>query len=316
MVTKKILLIPIVLMSCLAAGCEYETYVVPLRDWLDLNGYVSDIPRFKVYNPDEEKTGGFSDYEDYVRTAIRSRTVTAEEVSKNIPKSIVTDSYVEYKISCSIRQMEYCQIRVFENGYVATYAYKYKDIIGSFLGSPKDQKVTYKIDEDKAKEIIELAANRYLEIKEEQKATEAELKEETKIENVLSTFEQSENIPNIRVNYNIPDGAYPSYFPDTNHDLLGELKEIEYEDATDEFIYEKVRLNDLIYRIDDTLVVTLYNHISNEQETNYDLLSVRVINNGKFPADKYFYRYYKIDPQKGLGLVQKAKQLYVNSDQK
>ena len=314
MVTKKILLIPIVLMSCLAAGCEYDTYIVPLRDWLDLNGPVTCMPYFGVHNTEEEKTGGFTDYEGYVRTAIRSRTVTAEEVSKNIPKSIVTDSYVEYKISCSIRQMEYCQIRVFENGYVATYAYKYKDIIGSFLGSPKDQKVTYKIDEDKAKEIIELATARYLEIKEEQETTKAELKEETKIENILNTLEQSEDIPNVWVGYNFSGDAYPSYFPDTNRDLLGKLKEIEYEDATDEFIYEKVRQEDLVYRVSDSLVISLYNHISNEQETNYDLLSIRVINNGRFPSEKYYYRYYKINPQKGLGLIQKARQLYINRD--
>ena len=308
---KKLLLIPIALMSCVVAGCEYDTYVVPLRDWLDLNGPVAYTPHFKVYNPDEEKTGGFTDYEDYVRTKMKSKTVAAEQVSKNIPKSIVTESYVELDISCHIKQMEHCQIKVFENGYVSTYAYTSKGVINSFLGTPKDQRVTYKIGEAEAKEIIELATARYVEIKETIKIEQAELEETCKIENVLKEFEESENPLKLWYGGDISTNAfYGTTFPDTNREFLPEIKAVTYEEAEDEFIYEKNRNENAAYRIDDNMVFTLYNHIMQDKEVNLDLVSVRVRDNGKYPKSTFMYKYYKINPEVGLGLIRKVDTLY------
>lgn len=309
--TKKILLIPIALMSCVVAGCEYDTYVVLLRDWLDLNGPVSSAPYFKVYNPDEEKTGGFTDYEDYVRTKMKSKTVAAEQVSKNIPKSIVTESYVELDISCHIKQMEHCQIKVFENGYVSTYAYTNRNIISSFLGAPKDQRVTYKISEAEAKEIIELATARYVEIKETIKIEQAELEESAKIENVLKEFEEAENTPKLWYGGDISSNVFHGLiFPDTNREFLPELKAVTYEEAEDEFIYEKNRIENATYRIDDNMVFSLYNHIMQDQEINLDLVSIRVRDNTKYPKSTFLYKYYKIDPEVGLQLLYKIDSLY------
>ena len=54
---KRLLLIPIALMSYFVAGCEYDTYVVPLRDWMDHNGPMHSLPGFSVYNLETEKSG-------------------------------------------------------------------------------------------------------------------------------------------------------------------------------------------------------------------------------------------------------------------
>ena len=308
--TKKLLLIPIALMSCIAAGCEYDTYVVPLRDWLDLNGPVKSMPYFSVQNSEEERTGGFIDYEEYVLEKIKSRTINAEEVSKDIPKKIATDVYASYSISCSIRQMERCQIKIFENGYISTYAYSEKSIINSFLGRPKDQKVTYKIEEEKAKEIIQIATNRYLEIKETIAEEQAELEETAKIENVLKEFEESEDALKLWYSsYNSTTEFYSGTFQDTNHEFLTELKAVTYEDAEDEFVYEKNRIESATYRINDDMVISIYNHILQDKDINYDLVSTRVRDNTKYPKSTFLYLYYKIDPQVGKALIQRAKQL-------
>ena len=311
MVKKKLLLIPVVLMSCFIAGCEYDTYLVPLHQWIEHNGKLFDDPRFYVQNKDEEKSGGYIDYEEYVNRVIKERTKDAEQVSKKILKNITTDTYVSYNLICHIEKMEYCSVHVYDNGYITTFAHAEVDFISAFFGRPKDQKVTYKIEEEKAKEIIELATNRYLEIKEEIAREDAELTEEAKIENVLNTFEQSEEPLKIWYNYKGNDVFYPWTFIDTNRELLIDFKTIEYEDTEDEFVYEKNRIEDVVYRIDDDLHISVYNHVLTEDETNYDLVSTSIRRKGKYMKNSYLTFYYKINSQKGKAIAQKAEQLFL-----
>ena len=308
---KKLLLIPIAIMSCFITGCEYDTYFVPLYQWADQNGKTFAEPYFKVMHPEEEKTGGYRDYDNYVGKAIKGKVSNAEEVSKNFKKDIQTDSYLSYNLNCHIQRMEYCTIRIYENGYITTYANAEIDIISSFLGRPKDQKATYKIEEEKAKEIIEIATNRYLEIKETIEREQAELEEAAQIENVLDTFEQSEETLNIWYNYRDPSVLYNASFPDTDRELLADLKALDYEKADDYFVFERIRIQEVVYRIKDLRIV-IYNHVLSDQDENYDLISTRIRDNGKYPQNDCLDVYYKIDPQKGKELVQKVAQLYLD----
>ena len=309
---KKLLLIPIALMSCFIAGCEYETYVVPLWQWLEHNGKMYSEPGFSVVHPEEEKSGGYRDYEEYVCAAIKSKVLDAEDVTKNTKNIVRTDSYVSYSLNCHIRKMEHCSINIFENGYITTYAYAETDSMYYFFGRPKDQKLIYKIEEDKAKEIIEIATNRYLEIKEEIETYQAELTNAAQIGNVINTFEQSGETLNI--SYTHEDSASYSHdaFPDNNRELLAELKTIEYEEADDFFITGKVRIVKVSYCINSDLVIAICNHILNEEKANYDLVCTRIRDKGKYPQSTYLYFFYKIDPQKGKALIQKVNQLYLD----
>lgn len=298
-------------MSCLAAGCEYDTYVVPLRDWLGHNGPMRVSPTFAVQNLDVTKTGSYVDYEEYVGSVVKQRTLDAEIVNKrDIKDDITTDVFLSYGISCHIRSMEHCTIKVYENGYITTFAYAETNII-SFLGQPKDQKVVYRIEEEKAKEIIELATDRYLEIKEQIAKDRAVLEERAKIENALETFEQSEETLKAWYNYSGSGRMYYSTFPDPNRELLPLFKALEYEEMEDDFVWGKAHLEQVTYRIDDDFAISLYNHVESYLDTNYDLVGVRVLDNGKYPQEVYLYRYYKIDPTKGKEIVQKAKDMFL-----
>lgn len=309
---KKLLLIPIALMSCFIAGCEYETYVVPLWQWLEHNGKMYSEPGFSVVHPEEEKSGGYRDYEEYVCNTIKSRVLDAEDVTKNTKDNVQTDSYVSYSVDCHIRKMEHCNIRIFENGYITTYAYAETEFMNYFFGKPKNQKLIYKIEEDKAKEIIEIATNRYLSIKEEIDTYQAELTEAAQIGNVINTFEQSGETLNITYNHQDSVSYFHDTFPDNNRELLEELEALEYEEADDFFVTEKVRIIEVSYCINSDLVIDVCNHISNEEETNYDLICTRIRDKGKYPQNTYLYFFYKIDPQKGKALIQKVNQLYLD----
>ena len=308
---KKLLLIPIALLSCFVAGCEYDTYVVTLNQWMEHNGPMAADPHFYVANEDEEKTGGFTDYEERVGKAIKSRVIDAEEVKTKLKNSIVTDSYVEYGISCHLREMSHCSVHVYDNGYITTFAYAEQDFLSSIFGRPKDQKVVYKIDEEKAKEIINLATDRYVEIKTQKEKDQAELEEAAKIENVLNTFDQSEEELKIWYGYTGSGAQYTLTFPDAERELLEELKTVTYTKADDEFIYEKLRNEMVAYRIDDDLQIIVYNHNLSYDETNYDLVSTRIHDTGKYPGYYYQDFYYKIDPEQGRALVRIAHQLFM-----
>lgn len=308
---KKLLLIPIVLMSCSIAGCEYDTYIVPLGQWMEHNGPMHADPHFSVQTQDEEKSGGFIDYEEYVGKAIRERVRDAEEVTKSIKKSVTTDNYVSYRITCAIRKMDKCTIYVYDNGYITTYAYAYTDIINSFFGRPKDQKLVYKIEEGVAKEIIDIATNRYVEIKEQMDADNAAVEEAGKIENVLNTFEQSEEPLNLWYNFQGSGVQYHADFPDTNREFLDGLKTTEFEEAEDNFVWGRIIIEEVKYRINNDLVLGVCNHIERYEETNIDIVSVTVKNKGKY-ADGYNCTfYYKIDPEQGHALVQLANRLFL-----
>ena len=250
------------------------------------------------------------DYEEYVTNVIKFRTYDAEEVMKNIKKGIATDVHVSYGISCHIRDMSHCTVNIYENGYITTYAYADTGFLGTIFGGPKDQKVTYRISEEKAKEIIELSTNRYLEIKETIEREQAELKETAKIETALNLFEQSEEPLKTWYNYEGSGTMFYQNFPDTNCELLPMFQALEYEQVDEEYVWEKARSEDVTYRIDDDLVISVFNHIANNYETNYGLVGVRVADTGKYPQSSYLFNYYKIDSEKGKELVQKVRQLF------
>ncbi len=223
---KKILLIPIMLISSTLAGCRYESSLIYIQEWVNHNGYMSYSPDFTVRNGSDENAYGSEDYDDKISYLIKSNLDDLKVVGTNLPKDKKerTDVYLSYSISCHLREMDYCEINIYDNGFITSHAYSTEGIIFGLFHA-KDQDICYRISEEKAKYIIEKATERYLEIKETQDKEYAELLELAKMENVFNRAEETAKDLTLYC-YNVD--RYPYYCVDKDRLMLNELKAVTY----------------------------------------------------------------------------------------
>ena len=308
---KKLLLIPIALMSSFIVGCRYKAVTVHIGEWFNNNAYEYSKPSFDIVLPDEEVIGSI-DYDKEVQRIVSGKLRDVELVGENIKESKKerTDTYLSYAFHCHVRQMGNCLVHIYDNGYITTYASANSyDLFG--LMTPKDQDVSYRISEDAAKEIIEKAKERYLEIKEVQDREEAELKEYAKLENIFKRAEETTKELKVWCKVDRPD-VTPSIFTDENLEYLDALKQVEYEETTSEWFHYRYRMNAVTYNLDNDFNLGIQGNYDDTDNVIYDAVRVTLYYDLTYPKEKEIVFFYKIDPTVGKQLVDKANQMRVD----
>ena len=313
---KKLLLIPILLIGPMMIGCKYDTPLVGVREWVKHNGYMNHEPGFSVQNKEEERSGASIDYDNQVAEIIYDKILDAEFLGENLPKNKKerTDVFVGYSIDCHLRQMNSCQIFIYDNGFITSKAYGDSTI----WGSPKDQDASYRISKENAEYIIEKATERYLEIKETKEKEHAEYLERAELENVFKRAEETtEKL--MLWSYTPPTEEGRLFdIPDENREFLDSLKSIEYEQKSEQWYYSRNRYRAISYSLDRDFTIAICQDETEPEHFVYDSLEVYVQSYEQYPISGNNFFYYEINPEVGKELVNKANEImkaYVKSHQ-
>ena len=238
---KKLLLIPITLMSCFMSACGIHTEHIALGEML---GYVKECnsPYYRVsdkYDYGFDYSDLYVDYDYSIYNIINTNLVDATLVGRT---DGYTGSYnsksVEYRFETQKfhKKMDYFTINVYDDGTVNTHA------SGSgWLFYPKAQYTEYQISKEAANKIIndtKAVVKEYEAIKEEK---QNEAKEYATFENFFKEYAKKENTS---INYRLLaeyDGHYGRYFneytiDDKDGDVLEDLMGLEYQ-------FEEYRIN-------------------------------------------------------------------------
>ena len=113
---KKLLLIPTIVLACCSAGCVYDTPTVTIKEWFGNSAYQYRKPYFSVKYQDQEGISSI-DFEESVKNMIYHSLDGVETIGENIKESKKdkTETYLSYVFSCDMRNMTYCEARIYDN---------------------------------------------------------------------------------------------------------------------------------------------------------------------------------------------------------
>lgn len=249
---NKFLIIPACLLSITIIGCNSrEVEKISLETWLNsIKGPSEDpnAPTFSVTLDDGESQSSY-DFDLVIGNALKKFSYTSSEKGGKEKKNYSFN----YIIHAHINRFDSCIIDVYEDGTLTTSAY------ASGWGAPKSQFYTYKIGKETAKEIIDLAKNRYAEIKEIRKTELEEKYGEMSIDGFFKTVEESQIVPTF-----FCGELSIATVQDKDHAYLKELKEFEYKEIAR--APDGVFVNTLRYGFDDNITFHIYHNI--EEDTN------------------------------------------------
>ena len=306
---KKLLLIPTIVLSCGAAGCVFDSPIVTIKEWFGNNAYQYRKPCFAVKYQNQEGISSI-DFEESVKKMIYNSLAGVQEIGKNVKESKKdkTETYLSYTFSCDMRNMDYCEVRIYDNGYINTKAYLESGNFFAYFMRPRDQDVSYRISEETAKEIIQYGSDRYADIKEVQDRENAELKEYAKFENVFKRAE--ETTKELRLWSSTPNEIiFPSIITDTNREFLDCLKQIDYSEESSEWYYTRYRSNSVSYELKDDFTIVIATDYEEPDKEIHDALVLHIRKDQTYPTQDDHYFYYEIDPKDGKQLVDKANEM-------
>ena len=238
---KKLLLLPVILMSSFMSACGIRTERISLDEILDY-AKESHSPYYCVSDKTDDFGFNYELYADYgfsIYDIIKTNLVGATLVGK---VDGYTGSYnsksVEYRFDTpkQHKKMDYFTIYVYDDGTVNTYAGG-----SGWPFCPKDQYTEYQISKEAANKIIDdtRAVVEENEAIKEEKQNEA--KEYATFENFFKEYAKKENASidyRLRTEYN---GRYNQYYKtytidDKDGDVLEDLMGLEYQ-------FEEYRIN-------------------------------------------------------------------------
>lgn len=233
---KKLLLIPITLMSCFMGACTYDVKHVGINEILDYS--LDSTGYFFIYGLGNDYDT-YNDYEHAVANIIRNNIGEVGAGKKADGLSDVGNGrQMEYRFQTSTthNRMYYFTIYIYEDGTMDTYA---GGSSFSFVG-PKDQYTTYKISEESATKIIDKTIERKEECDAIILADRARAKEYATFENFFNEFNKKENS---RIYYREKEYAPRSQphnlehiIEDKDGDILEDIMGLEYQDQ-EEYTY-------------------------------------------------------------------------------
>ena len=223
---KKILLLPITLLSSFLSACTYRTEFIPLEE---------------IYTIDREDNAGYYYYEDTeycdyccdMFNILKTYTSNAELIKK-IDDSIpyrgnnIKSIYYRFYINDSFKKMDYFTITAYDTGDIEVR------VSGAdWPMSPENQNTLYKIDEKTTTDLFSAVASYVEDMEATLKEEEGAAEEASKIDNFFTAYS---NLPNKKVTY-----AYIDYepresrqrvreidIPDKDGDILESLVGLEY----------------------------------------------------------------------------------------
>ena len=291
---NKFLIIPTCLLSITIIGCDSrEVERISLGTWL--GGIKSpsedpNAPTFSVILDDGESQSSY-DFDLVIGNALKKVSYTGFEKSGKKEKKYSFN----YMIREHINRFDGCFIDVYEDGTLTTSAY------ASGWGAPKSQFYTYEIGEEAAKEIIDLAKNRYVEIKEIRKTELEEKYGEMSVDGFFKAAEESQIVPTLFCG----ELSIPTV-QDNDYAYLKELKEFEYKEIAK--VPDGVFENTLGYSFDDNIAFRIY-HNTEEETNSYAMLQYKYEGSLKiYPGYTYFHcLYYSINYSKVSDFINKIK---------
>lgn len=211
----KILLVPLMMMSCLLGSCAIE------GEFIELSEYANIV--------DQEGAGYFEynetttrDYECSVQTIFKKYTSDLTATKKEVFPEGECD-YVSLALNGDYKNYSYFTIYVYSEGILNTYC----------SGSRKSQTTSYAIDEQVAKSLIKEVKDRYDEINRiVQESEDAAIEEH----NIDKFFEAAESLDKKSFEYRyifydnngVVEHSYSYPINDNDGSLTRELKDVGY----------------------------------------------------------------------------------------
>lgn len=223
---KKLLLLPVILMSSALSACAIRVEHVTLKDILDKKAYNYASLRVSRYSKKANAVVGDDDGSFF--ELLKTYTYEAEMVGliSNFQSTYDID-YINYTfdVNAGEKEMRYFDIRVYETGEVETYA----GGTGNFF-YPKEQYTAYKINKSDAKSLFDHAED-YARNYERDIA-----KREARIEDFVSACERNRiNNFGLRIQTNEePPRQFTYDVMDRNGTILDIFKDIRYEEVDEE----------------------------------------------------------------------------------
>ena len=241
---RKLLLLPITLMSCFMSACSIGTGHITLDEMMNYHRE-SNFCYYRVCcdNSDEYGFASYSElYTDYdysISEIIKTNIVDAEYVSKADGYSPyrLDHKYVEYRFETPTqhKRMDYFTITVFNDGMVETYAGG-----SGWLIFPKDQYTIYQISEESANKIISNIETTIEEIESIREKNRKEAEEYATLENFFNEYAKQENAfirYSTRVETNSRNGVSREEYTidDKDGDVIEDIMGLEFQ-FVDEYL--------------------------------------------------------------------------------
>ena len=223
---KKLLLLPVILMSSALSACAIKIEHVTLKDMLDKKAYNYASLHVSRYSKKANAVVGDDDGSFF--ELLKTYTYEAEMVGliSNFQSTYDID-FINYTfdVNAGEKEMRYFDIRVYETGEVETYA----GGTGNFF-YPKEQYTAYKINKSDAKSLFDHAED-YARNYERDMA-----KREARIEDFVSACERNRiNNFGLRIQTNEePPRQFTYDVMDRNGTILDIFKDIRYEEVDEE----------------------------------------------------------------------------------
>ena len=223
---KKLLLLPVILMSSALSACAIKIEHVTLKEMLDKKAYNYASLHVSRYSKKANAVVGDDDGSFF--ELLKTYTYEAEMVGliSNFQSTYDID-FINYTfdVNAGEKEMRYFDIRVYETGEVETYA----GGTGNFF-YPKEQYTAYKINKSDAKSLFDHAED-YARNYERDMA-----KREARIEDFVSACERNRiNNFGLRIQTNEePPRQFTYDVMDRNGTILDIFKDIRYEEVDEE----------------------------------------------------------------------------------
>ena len=290
---KKLLLLPITLMSLFLAGCgKKEVDPVYIEDWLssakspkqDINGTLFSI---------SSQSGYMYDYDLEVRDLLSSNINNNCFKGKGSSKKSDRECVV-YAIRANVGRLEFCNIFVYDDGKVITEAFprvtKFNNI--------KEQVFNYSISEESARYVISQAKERYDQITKEMNNEHQAAREAYNPANFFTSLDEATQDPFMQYK-ETREGYETTTFltVDTGRNILTDLKGLTY-------TYLENYSIDLVpmvkYYVSEDYQLQIFCGWSQANQHKYD---------GKYETSlsKSYVFYYQIDAVQGENIVNKIR---------
>lgn len=223
---KKLLLLPVILMSSALSACAIRVEHVTLKDILDKKAYNYASLHVSRYSKKANAVVGDDDGSFF--ELLKTYTYEAEMVGliSNFQSTYDID-FINYTfdVNAGEKEMRYFDIRVYETGEVETYA----GGTGNFF-YPKEQYTAYKINKSDAKSLFDHAEDCARDYERDMAKCEA------RIEDFVSACERNRiNNFGLRIQTNEePPRQFTYDVMDRNGTILDIFKDIRYEEVDEE----------------------------------------------------------------------------------
>lgn len=296
---KKLLLLPITLMSLFLAGCgKKEVDPIYIEEWLSsvkspkerINAAIFTVP---------SQSMNMADYDLKVRDLLSSNINNNCLKGKgSIKKS--DREYVTYAIRAEVGRLEYCNIFVYDDGKVITEAFPR----GTKFNNIKEQIFNYSISEESARYVISQVKERYDQITKEMNNEHQAAREAYNPTNFFASLDEATQDPFMHYR-ETREGYETTTFltVDTGRNILTDLKGLTYTYLEN---YSIDLLPMVKYYVDENYQLQIFCGWS---KANYDVVCIQHKYDGKYETSlpRSYVFYYQIDAVQGENIVNKIR---------